>query len=869
MKKETLTPMMKQYFEIKNEYKDCILFYRMGDFYEMFYDDAKTASQILDIALTKRNSASAIDIPMCGVPFHAAEPYLNKIVKAGYKVAICEQTENPKEAKGIVRREVIRIVTPGTNLDTTGIDERKNNFLVGICKYRFNYGLSAVDVSTGEFLATELSDERLLIEEINRFEPSEIVYSDNFSLEEILTKDLIAKLNILCTKLEHKFYASDKAQSIIEAHFRVGDVEAVGLAKLQASTNSIGMLLNYLYNTQKNELSHITTVKLYYNTSFMILDASTRRNLELTETMRDKQKKGSLLGILDETKTAMGGRLLRKLIEKPLIDREAIEGRLDFVEELTKNVITMEEIREYLSSINDIERLVTKICYKSATPRDLLALMTSLELLPYIRDLLGGLTSRIANESFERFDILSDIYEKIKDSIVEEPPLTLRDGNIIKSGYDEEIDRLRTIGTRGKELVSELEEQERKNTGIKNLKIKYNRVFGYYIEVTNSYKNLVPEGWTRRQTLANSERYVTKELSEFESMILGATDRLAELEYEIFSRIRDEIAEEIVRIKSMAIIIANIDVFSTLAKVAGSEGYVRPKINNLGIIDIKDGSHPVIKKIMAENEFIVNDTYLDTRADRIAIITGPNMAGKSTYMRQTALIVLMAQMGSFVPAVEANIGICDRIFTRVGAADDLASGHSTFMVEMIEVANILRNATKNSLLILDEIGRGTSTFDGLAIAFAVVEYINDSDLLGAKTLFATHYHELTELEGRLKNVKNYCIMVKENGEEIIFLRKITRGGADKSYGIEVARLAGVPKPVIDRAIRISKDLSKNRDIKIVEKNVKKGCDEKQLTFFQKPVNADVIREITELKLEETSPIAALGLLYEMQKKLKE
>ena len=897
---EKLTPMMRQYYDIKKEYSDCILFYRMGDFYEMFYEDALTASKVLEITLTKRSGSNENSPPMCGVPFHAVDRYLNNLVQAGYKVAICEQTEDPKLAKGLVKREVIRIVTPGTNLDTEALEESKNNFLMGIVAANEDYGISLVDVSTGEFLVTELVTAKSLLDEITKFEPAEIVCNEEFISSGILTADFVEKQHLVITELEIRYYEISSATRIIKKHFKVEVLDGLGLAGMDKAISSVGMVLTYLYETQKNDLSHIISIKPYSNNAYMIIDSSTRRNLELTETLRDKNKRGSLLWVLDRTKTAMGARLLRNFLEQPLVNKHNIEKRLDAIEDFCENIITREEIREYLNPVYDIERLLAKICYKSANPRDLLAFMNSIEFLPAIKSLLPEFDSELIREFDEMLDPLTDIYEKIDRAIELDAPLSVREGKIIKEGYNEEIDRLRRANTEGKTLVAELENEEKERTGIKNLRIKSNKVFGYCIEVTNSYKDLVPADWTRKQTLTNAERYITPRLKEFENMILGAEERLVALEYDLFSELRDEIASEIVRISKTAKAIAGLDALISLSVVAGSENFVRPVINEEGVVDIKNGRHPVVEKMMGGDGFIVNDTYLDNENDRISIITGPNMAGKSTYMRQTAIIVLMAQIGSFVPASSANIGICDRIFTRVGASDDLASGQSTFMVEMTEVANILRNATKDSLIVLDEIGRGTSTFDGLSIAWAVVEYISNPRLLGAKTLFATHYHELTELEGKLPNVNNYCIAVKEDGDSIVFLRKIVKGGADKSYGIQVASLAGVPESVIERAKELSEELDSNDILEKAKRLEVKGsgiknqnvieflsetggmpnkkeekkllrhnkADENQLSFFGSSKNEDVIAELMEMKLEELSPIDALNKLYAMQKKVK-
>lgn len=868
---EELTPMMRQYLEVKKDYQDCILFYRIGDFYEMFYDDALTASKELEITLTGKSCGTKERAPMCGVPFHAALPYINKLVAAGYKVAICEQVEDPKQTKGIVKREVIRIVTPGTNLDLTVLPERKNNYLMGIFSVKEEYGLATIDVSTGEFLVTELRGNRSFLDEISKFQPSEIICNDNFALSNVLTEDDLERNHISLTRLEKHFFEKDNSINTIKKHFKVESLNGLGLIEMELGTLAVGMVLQYLYETWKNDLDNIISLKIYKNSNYMILDSSTRKNLELTETMREKSKRGSLLWVLDKTKTAMGGRLLRNYVDEPLVQTLEINKRLDTIEEFNENLITREEIREYLSSIYDIERLFTKICYKTANPRDVLAFGSSLKLIPGIKTLLSDFKSPLFLEINEAMDGLTDIYRLIDEAIAPEPPISVRDGRIIKEGYHEEVDLLRSVSKDGKGLVTRLENEERERTGIKNLKIKYNKVFGYYFEVTNSYQDKVPPEWTRKQTLANAERYINPELKEFENKILGAEERLVNLEYQLFSELIEKISLEKARIIKTASSIAKIDVFASLSIVSQENNYVRPKINEEGVISIKDGRHPVVEKMILSGNFVVNDTYLDDEKHRISIITGPNMAGKSTYMRQVAIIVLMAQIGSFVPAKNADIGICDRIFTRVGASDDLASGQSTFMVEMTEVANILRNATKHSLLILDEIGRGTSTYDGLSIAWSVVEYISNTNLLGAKTLFATHYHELTELEGKLPDVNNYCIAVKEDGEDVVFLRKIVKGGADKSYGIHVAKLAGVPKIVLDRAVEISEGFYfKEKDEGKRKLSVKKEKDfnENQLSFSDCFKNEDIIKELIEMDFNQLSIKAASDILYELQLKAK-
>ena len=877
-----LTPMMKQYMETKSQYQDCILFYRLGDFYEMFFDDALTASRELEITLTGKNCGQEERAPMCGVPYHAVEGYLNKLVSRGYKVAICEQTEDPKQAKGIVKREVVRIVTPGTNVDAQALDETKNNYIMCIVYIADRYGISVADISTGEYLVTELPDSARLMDEISRFVPAEIICNEAFYMSGMDLDGLKDRLGITIYSLESWYFDDSLCREKLLEHFHVSGFGGLGLEDYDCGIISAGALLQYLLETQKNSLSNLTHITPYVTGKYMLLDSTTRRNLELCETLREKQKRGSLLWVLDKTKTAMGARMLRKCVEQPLIDKKEIVLRLDAVEELKNQAISREEIREYLSPVYDLERLLTKITYGTANPRDLTAFKTSLEMLPPIRYLLEEMQSDLLKEIYKDMDSLEDLCSLLKSAIRDEPPIAMKEGNIIRDGYNEEVDKLRRAKSDGKDWLAKLENEEREKTGIKNLKIKYNKVFGYYLEVTNSYKSMVPDYYTRKQTLANAERYITPELKELEDMILGAEDKLYALEYELYCGVRDQIASQVDRIQRTAKAVAWLDTFTSLALVAERNGYVRPNINEKGVIDIKDGRHPVVERMIPNGTFISNDTYLDDKKHRISVITGPNMAGKSTYMRQAALIALMAQIGSFVPAAKANIGLSDRIFTRVGASDDLASGQSTFMVEMTEVANILRNATSRSLLILDEIGRGTSTFDGLSIAWAVIEYISDSRLLGAKTLFATHYHELTELEGKISNVNNYCIAVKEKGDDIVFLRKIVKGGADKSYGIQVAKLAGVPDLVIERAKEIVEELS-NEDItaKVSEIASKERAAKKkpktrkydevdiaQMSLFDTVKDDDVLEELKNIDVGNMTPIDALNTIYRLQNKLK-
>ena len=875
---EKLTPMMQQYMETKNQYKDCILFYRLGDFYEMFFDDALCVTKELELTLTGKSCGLDERAPMCGVPFHSAESYINRLVERGYKVAICEQVEDPKSAKGLVKREVIRVVTPGTNSFTSSLDETRNNYLMGIVSIEGKFGISVVDVTTGEYLMTEVDSVSKLLDEINKFTPSEIICNDTFYISGVDMNDLSSRLGIVISPLDPSYFDKDSCQRALCRHFKVSTLEGLGFKEYAIGTIAAGSIMQYLEETQKCSLAHISHLLPYHTGKYMLLDRNTRRNLELVETLREKQKRGSLLWVLDKTKTAMGARKLRSSLEQPLIDKETILQRYDAIDELNQDVITREELREYLNPVYDLERLLSKISYKTVNPRDMIALESSLSMLPHIRLLCSNFKSDLFQDFTLNLDPLEDVYQLIHSAIVEEPPISVREGGIFKNGFNEEIDHLRNAKTEGKNWLADLETTEKEQTGIKNLRIKYNKVFGYYLEVTKSFVNQVPDTWIRKQTLTNAERYTTPELKEMEDTILGAEDRLYNLEYAVFCQLREEIFQQMDRIQQTASVIASIDMIASLAYVAEHNHYVRPKLNNKGILRIKDGRHPVIEQMIAHDMFIPNDTFLDEDSHRLVIITGPNMAGKSTYMRQTALIVLMAQLGSFVPASQADISLVDRIFTRVGASDDLASGQSTFMVEMTEVANILHNATKNSLIILDEIGRGTSTFDGLSIAWSVVEHIVDKKLIGAKTLFATHYHELTELEGKLEGVQNYCIAVKEDGEDIVFLRKIVKGGADKSYGIQVAKLAGVPEQVLVRAREIADQLE-NKDALsldgVVNQMAVSSPGEKtmnQLSIFDTMGNDqtdDILFELRDIDLSRVTPMDAMNLVYKWQKSLQE
>ncbi len=865
------TPMMQEYLKTKAEYNDCILFYRLGDFYEMFFEDAKTASKELELTLTGKACGAEEKAPMCGVPFHAADTYINRLVARGYKVAICEQVEDPKEAKGLVKREVIRVVTPGTNIDQLALEEGSNNFIMSLVYSKGIFGIAACDVSTADFFLTQVNSTRALTDELFRFNPAEIIYHKSLYESGIDIADLAERLESALSQLDESYFDDTLSTRELLNHFRAHSLEGLGLIDFPIGKVAAGSLLIYLKETQKSELTHLTHVTPYTDGKFMLIDSSTRRNLELTETMRDKQKRGSLLWVLDKTKTAMGARQLKSFIEQPLISVDEIIRRQDAIEEINQSLIDREELREYLSSVYDLERLITKITYQSANPRDLIAFKQSIGMLYPIKALLNGFHSHLLNDLNANIDDLKDLFVLIDEAIDEEPPISARDGDIIKTGYNEEVDKLRAAKIDGKKWLADLEAKEREKTGIKNLKIKFNKVFGFYLEVTNSYKDLVPDYYVRKQTLANAERYYTPELKELEDSILGAEDRLNTIEYEFFKSVRDTIAGEVDRIQISAKAIAVLDAIISLAVVSEKNHYVKPVINNRGVIDIKDGRHPVVEQMINADQFISNDCYLDLDSNTIAIITGPNMAGKSTYMRQVALIVLMAQIGSFVPAKEATIGVVDRIFTRVGASDDLSTGQSTFMVEMNEVANILNNATNKSLLILDEIGRGTSTYDGLSIAWAVVEHIAYN--IGAKSLFATHYHELTELEGQLKGVHNYCIAVQELGEDIIFLRKIISGGADQSYGIQVARLAGLPEEVLSRARTIVNSLNENDIAAVSDKIAFQEKMEERLQSLEgisiSESDAAVISELKDLDVTKITPLESLNILYELHNRVNE
>lgn len=867
---DKFSPMMQNYLKTKEEYKDCILFYRLGDFYEMFFDDAITASRELELTLTGKDCGQEERAPMCGIPYHAAETYVARLISKGYKVAICEQLEDPKTAKGIVKRDVIRVVTPGTVIESNLLEEKKNNYIMAIYKNGIYFGMSVCDLSTGDFRMTQIRDTNnfaMLMDEISRYSPSEIVVNELMfnSTEEII-------------KIKERFetYISKSngfSQNVneIKERSRIVNEDDKEIEKLDdyilAITAANG-LIAYLVDTQKNNLEYLNKILLYNTSKYMSLDINARRNLEITEKLRDKSKKGTLLWVLDKTSTSMGGRLLRRWLNDPLIDECHINRRLESVKELKEDIILRGDIVDSLKKVYDIERLASKISYGSANGRDLISLKNSTAQLPGIKTILSKAKSQMLKDLYGELDELQDIYAIIDKAIVDEPPISVKEGGLIKLGYDEEIDRLKTATTDGKNWVLKLEAEEREKTGIKGLKVGFNKVFGYFIEVTKSNLSQVPDRYIRKQTLANCERYITEDLKRLENEILGAEEKVINLEYNAFVEIRDEIEKNVQRVQKSANIISILDVLASFATVADDMNYVMPTVDNSGIIDIKDGRHPVIEKIIGGSEFVPNDTYLDKGENRLSIITGPNMAGKSTYMRQVALITLMAQCGSFVPASYAKIGVVDKIFTRVGASDDLSMGQSTFMVEMMEVATILKEATQNSLVILDEIGRGTSTYDGLSIAWAVAEYISDKEKCGAKTLFATHYHELIQLEEKLEGVKNYSIAVKEKGEDIIFLRKIISGGTDESYGVHVAKLAGVPKAVTTRANEVLRSIERKNVLnekKLEKENKKEAAG--QLDMYNYKL-AEIAHEIDKIDLNQLTPIDALNTLLKMKEKMK-
>lgn len=881
MDEAKLSPMMRQYLESKKEVPDALLFYRIGDFYEMFFEDAIKASKALDLVLTGKDCGLEERAPMCGIPYHAADSYVSKLVSQGFKVAIGEQVEDPKLAKGLVKREIIRVITPGTQTEETALEEGKNNYLSAIYPGNSGIGIATVDISTGELYSLSVSDSKELLDEISRFSPKEILCPIGFLEDKELSSALDSRFSLSITEKEKEYFGKEEADKILSSHFS-SSIPGLGLEHAPLERRALGACLRYLYDTQKNILSHIRHIERFHREDYMLLDLSTQRNLELWETLRDKKKRGSLLWVLDKTHTAMGSRMLRHFLERPLRERKKMEERLDCIEELCQRYIDGEELREYLDSIYDMERLIGKISISSANARDMLALKSSLQFLPVIKRTLSSFSGKLLQGLGQEMDTLEKLYTKIDECIEEDPPLSIKEGGIIKSSFHEEVRLFREAGEHGKEWLNQLEEREREKSGIKNLKIKYNRIFGYCFEISKSYQGEIPDYFIRRQTLAQAERYTTVELQDLQNKILGAAENLQQLEYSLFVNLREELSHELGRMQKTAKEIAFLDACLSLAKVAMQEQYVRPKINEEGNLRIVDGRHPVVEKLLQDQSFVPNDARLG-KEEKIAIITGPNMAGKSTYMRQVALIVLMASIGSFVPAKQADIPICDRIFTRVGASDDLASGQSTFMVEMSEVSNILRNATENSLLILDEIGRGTSTFDGLSIAWAVVEYLARE--IKAKTLFATHYHELSVLEGKLEKVKNYCIAVSKEQGEIQFLRKIMPGGADESYGIDVAKLAGVPAPVLDRAREISAFLNE-KDLSLQHLDFEEALEENfEEDFPENPLKAgetgrknsvstlskeekEVLDCIRNDSFESMSPLEAINLLFSLKEKLR-
>lgn len=864
-----LTPMMQQYMEIKERYKDCILFFRLGDFYEMFFSDAELASRELEITLTGRDCGLEERAPMCGVPYHAAHTYISRLIAKGYKVAICDQMEDPATAKGIVKRDVSRVITPGTVIDPTMLEEKKNNYLMSVYCQQIYFGIAVVDVSTGEFYSTQItwgSSMGKLIDEISRYKPSEIIVNEELTTRPEYKTYFREYLKTNPSIVDGELFTLKNSQEKLIEIFNENPFKDLELAQCAS-----GALISYLESTQKVDLKHIEKVRIYKIEQYMMIDSASRRSLEITETMRDSKKKGSLLWVLDKTSTSMGGRKLRQWIEQPLLDVDEINLRLDAVAELKESFMVRSELMELLRGVYDIERLTSKLVFGTINARDLLAIKSSLSKLPYIKEFIQNLNADYSKQLYERLDLLEDVHTLIDAAINEDAPLSVKEGGIIKEGYDERVDEYRHSATEGKTWISELEAAERERTGIKSLKIRYNDNFGYFIEITKANIGLAPEDYIRKQTLVNCERYTMDKLKSLEDKILGAETKVVQLEYELFCQVRDTVSQHVKRLKTSADCISILDALCSFADVADRNQYVHPVVYEGGTIEIKNGRHPVVEKVLDDSQFVPNDTWLDNEENRIGIITGPNMAGKSTYMRQVALITLMAQAGCFVPAEYAKIGLVDRIFTRIGASDDLASGQSTFMVEMTEVANILENATPKSLLILDEIGRGTSTYDGLSIAWAVIEYINDKGKLGCRTLFATHYHELTELEEKLHGIKNYCVSVRKKGNNIIFLRKITRGGADKSYGVEVAGLAGIPTNVIERAKIILEELDE-ADINQSSKKRKQKPVDGQLDLFASSslskAERDVLDELRMVDPSLLTPLDALNKLYSLQQKLK-
>ncbi len=861
-----LSPMMRQYMEIKAQHEDSIVFFRLGDFYEMFFEDAKIASEELELVLTGRDCGLDERAPMCGVPYHSCEGYIARLVERGYKIAICEQVEDPASAKGIVKREVIKIITPGTVLEDTMLDEGKNNYLCAISIDKDSYGLCFVDASTGELHLTDVSGEntaKRVIDELGKYNPREIIATGGIHKKEEISEFIKNRLSSVITVRNEQSFDASYTKNLVLDHFSVISLGNLGIEENSVAAAALGAAVEYLRDTGVTGCTSVKNVDFYTEEQFMKLDINTVRNLELTETMRQKAKRGSLLWVLDKTRTAMGKRLIRAWTEKPLMSIAEITLRQNAVGELIENTFMCGEIQENLRAVRDIERLTTKLVYGTAGGRDLRAVATTLSALPILKELLAAAKCKMLGSINADIDTLPEIYSLINTAIVEEPPFSVREGGIIKDGYNAELDELRSIIKGGTGYITEIEAAERERTGIKNLRIRYNKVFGYYIEVTNSFLDRVPDTYIRKQTLTNCERFITEELKNIEGRVLGAKERVEALEYEIFAGIRSTVAEQILSLQKTAAAIAKLDVLCSFATVATQNSYVRPTLNTDGIISIKAGRHPVVEQ-MLKTPFVSNDTLLDLKENRMAVITGPNMAGKSTYMRQVAVISVMAQMGCFVPAQSANICIVDAVFTRVGASDDLASGQSTFMIEMNEVASIVKNATKNSLIILDEIGRGTSTFDGMAIARAVLEYAANKKLLGAKTLFATHYHELTELENTLDGIKNYNVAVKKRGDDIIFLRRIVRGGTDDSYGIEVAKLAGVPDSIINRAKVILKEVIDNG---LVHYAPSKTAENSQISL-DNITSSEIFEELKAIDVDTLTPIEAMKILYDLSDKAK-
>ncbi|MEZ3421808.1 MAG: DNA mismatch repair protein MutS [Eubacterium sp.] len=870
-----LSPMMAQYFEIKSKYPGMLLFFRLGDFYEMFFDDARVASEELDLVLTGKECGMDERAPMCGVPFHSADNYIARLVARGYKVAICEQVEDPKQAKGLVKRDVIRIITPGTVIESNMLDDTVNNYLCSICKGKKETGICFADVSTCEFHITVVNGEdaeEQIVNQLSTYQPKEILVNSaalDFSMVADFTKHRLSAELQLIDDVKFDF---DEAANLILETLRKEEIDSLSIGHSKTAVGALGAVIDYLKEVQKkDELEAPADIDFFDKEEYMKLDMSARRNLELTKSMMSGEKKHSLLWVIDKTKTAMGKRMIRSWLERPLMSVQKILKRQNAVGELSDNPVMRDKIRISLAGISDMERLMTRIAYGTVNAKELKSLQSTISRLPEIKAELSGCACALLKDIEKNIDLLTDVEDLIASAIDENPPFTLREGGIIKAGFNEEIDSLRKIMNDGSGVLAEIEAAEREKTGIPKLKVGYNRVFGYYIEVTNMYKNLVPEYYIRKQTLANGERFITQELKELEGRILGAKDRVVALEYEVFCTVRETVSAEVDRLHSTAKSLAVLDVLAGLAEVAVNNNYVCPQINTTGILDIKEGRHPVVEALLDGAPFVPNDTVLDKENNRCAIITGPNMAGKSTYMRQIALIVLLAQIGSFVPAKSANIGIADAIFTRVGASDDLATGQSTFMVEMNEVASILKNATENSLIILDEIGRGTSTFDGMSIARAVLEFVCKKKTLGAKSLFATHYHELTAMEGMLDGVKNYSIAVKKRGDDITFLRRIVKGGADESFGIEVAKLAGVPDSVVKRAKVILKELEQNKidiEFKAEDAVLEEEEDDIQFNFTVNGKN-EIIEILKATDVNTLTPIEAMQTLYDLKKKSEE